>query len=145
MANLVLRHEAKLSKIRQMWHLQTVCSKFAIEVNLFFRPVLFENEQTSIRQLLRLRIFWLCLVRYFPFNKHWSIGKRIRVWPRRGGMGATGGFRVDWCIKRGIWITMYLKTMDSGIWKKFCLHKLFNNIIPWARVGYEVVNSQRGA
>ena len=32
-------HEAKLSKIRQMWHLQMVCSKFAIEVNPFFRPV----------------------------------------------------------------------------------------------------------
>ena len=39
MANLVLRHEAKLSKIKQMWHLQMVCSKFAIEVNPFFRPV----------------------------------------------------------------------------------------------------------
>ena len=34
-----LRHEAKLSKIKQMWHLQMVCSKFAIEVNPFFRPV----------------------------------------------------------------------------------------------------------
>ena len=39
MANLVLRHEAKLSKIKQMWNLQMVCSKFAMEVNLFFRPV----------------------------------------------------------------------------------------------------------
>ena len=39
MAKLVLRHEAKLSKIKQMWHLQMVCSKFAIEVNPFFRPV----------------------------------------------------------------------------------------------------------
>ena len=39
MPNLVLRHEAKLSKIKQMWHLQMVCSKFAIEVNPFFRPV----------------------------------------------------------------------------------------------------------
>ena len=26
-------------KIKQMWHLQMVCSKFAIEVNPFFRPV----------------------------------------------------------------------------------------------------------
>ena len=34
-----LRHEAKLSKIKQMWHLQMVCSKFAIEVNPFSRPV----------------------------------------------------------------------------------------------------------
>ena len=33
MANLVLRDEAKFSKIEQMWHLQMVCSKFAIEVN----------------------------------------------------------------------------------------------------------------
>ena len=39
MASLVLRHEAKLSKIKLMWHLQMVCSKFAIEVNPFFRPV----------------------------------------------------------------------------------------------------------
>ena len=30
---------AKLSKIKQMWHLQMICSKFAIEVNPFFRPV----------------------------------------------------------------------------------------------------------
>ena len=40
MANLVVRHEAKLSKIKQMWHLQMVCSKFAIGVNPFLRPVL---------------------------------------------------------------------------------------------------------
>ena len=38
MANLVLRHGVKLSKIKKMWHLQMVCSKFAIEVNPFFRP-----------------------------------------------------------------------------------------------------------
>ena len=40
MAKLVLCHVAKLSKIKQMWHLQMICSKFAIEVNAFFRPVL---------------------------------------------------------------------------------------------------------
>ena len=39
MAKLVLSHVAKLSKIKQMWHLQMICSKFAIEVNPFFRPV----------------------------------------------------------------------------------------------------------
>ena len=39
MANLVLRHAAKLSQIKQMWHLQMVCCKFAVEVNPFFRPV----------------------------------------------------------------------------------------------------------
>ena len=39
MAKLVLCHVAKLSKIKQMWHLQMICSKFAIEVNPFFRPV----------------------------------------------------------------------------------------------------------
>ena len=33
---LVFTHGANL---RQMWHLQMVCSKFAIEVNPFFRPV----------------------------------------------------------------------------------------------------------
>ena len=38
MANLVLRHEANLSKIKQMWHLRMVCSKFAIEVNPLFSP-----------------------------------------------------------------------------------------------------------
>ena len=47
MANLVLRHEAKLSKIKQMWHLQMVCSKFAIEVNPFFRPVTLEMHYPS--------------------------------------------------------------------------------------------------
>ena len=36
MANLILRYQAKLSKNKQMWHLQVACSKFAIEVNLFF-------------------------------------------------------------------------------------------------------------
>ena len=41
MAKLVLCHVAKLSKIKQMWHLQMICSKFAIEVNPFFRPVLY--------------------------------------------------------------------------------------------------------
>ena len=46
MAKLVLRHEAKLSKIKQMWHLQMVCSKFAIEVNPFFRPVLYHGRST---------------------------------------------------------------------------------------------------
>ena len=46
MANLVLRHGVKLSKIEKMWHLQMVCSKFAIEVNPFFRPVSHvENRQ----------------------------------------------------------------------------------------------------
>ena len=39
MANLMLRHLAKLSKIEQMWHLPMVCSKFSIRVNPFFRPV----------------------------------------------------------------------------------------------------------
>ena len=39
MAKFVLCHVAKLSKIKQMWHLQMICSKFAIEVNPFFRPV----------------------------------------------------------------------------------------------------------
>ena len=39
MAKLVLCHVAKLSKIKQMWHLQMICPKFAIEVNPFFRPV----------------------------------------------------------------------------------------------------------
>ena len=36
----LLRHSAKLSKVKQMWHLQMVCSKFATEVNPFFRAVL---------------------------------------------------------------------------------------------------------
>ena len=45
MANLVLRHEANLSKIKQMWHLRMVCSKFAIEVNPFFRPVADASEK----------------------------------------------------------------------------------------------------
>ena len=39
MAKFVLCHVAKLSKIKQMWHLQMICSKFTIEVNPFFRPV----------------------------------------------------------------------------------------------------------
>ena len=39
MAKLVLCHVAKLSKIKQMWHLQMICSKFAVEVNPLFRPV----------------------------------------------------------------------------------------------------------
>ena len=45
MAKLVLCHVAKLSKIKQMWHLKMICSKFAIEVNPFFRPVfVIEND-----------------------------------------------------------------------------------------------------
>ena len=40
-------HEAKLSKIKQMWHLQMVCSKFAIGVNPVFRPVLQAFARTS--------------------------------------------------------------------------------------------------
>ena len=43
-----LRHEAKLSKIKQMWHLQMVCSKFAIEVNPFFRPVFAGTSQRTV-------------------------------------------------------------------------------------------------
>ena len=50
MANLVVRHEAKLRKIKKMRHLQMVCSKFAIEVNLFFRPVLGLGEKTKNRK-----------------------------------------------------------------------------------------------
>ena len=49
MANLVLRHEANLSKIKQMCHLQMVCSKFAIEVNPFFRPVLGKLSPPLVR------------------------------------------------------------------------------------------------
>ena len=45
MAKLVLCHVAKLSKIKQMWHLQMICSKFAIEVNPFFRPVLLTSNK----------------------------------------------------------------------------------------------------
>ena len=51
MAKLVLCHVAKLSKIKQMWHLQMICSKFAIEVNLFFRPVylaLFNENEADV-------------------------------------------------------------------------------------------------
>ena len=57
MANLVLRHEAKLSKIKQMWHLQMVCSKSAIEVNLFFRPVL----NFTCKNLVSFFLFFLFL------------------------------------------------------------------------------------
>ena len=46
MAKLVLCRVAKLSKIKQMWHLQMICSKFAIEVNPFFRPVLLALNET---------------------------------------------------------------------------------------------------
>ena len=46
MANLMLRHLTKLSKIEQMWHLPMVCSKFSIRVNPFFRPVQ-GQERTS--------------------------------------------------------------------------------------------------
>ena len=48
MAKLVLCHVAKLSKIKQMWHLQMICSKFAIEVNPFFRPVYSTFDSHSI-------------------------------------------------------------------------------------------------
>ena len=44
MAKLLLGHVAKLSKIKQMWHLQMICSKFAIEVNPFFRPVILTDK-----------------------------------------------------------------------------------------------------
>ena len=44
MAKVVLCNVAKLSKIKQMWHLQMICSKFAIEVNPFFRPVLRQDK-----------------------------------------------------------------------------------------------------
>ena len=47
MAKLVLCHVAKLSKIKQIWHLQMICSKFAIEVNPFFRPVFQKEEIVS--------------------------------------------------------------------------------------------------
>ena len=51
MAKLVLCHVAKLSKIKEMWHLQMICSKFAIEVNPFFRPVLiFEKRRRRQQQ-----------------------------------------------------------------------------------------------
>ena len=53
MANLVLRHKAKLSKIKQMWHLHMVCSKFAIEVNPFFRPVAFPGSSLTRNVLLQ--------------------------------------------------------------------------------------------
>ena len=52
MANLMLRHLAKLSKIEQMWHLPMVCSKFSIRVNPFFRPVLekqVQNEEDTLQ------------------------------------------------------------------------------------------------
>ena len=48
MAKLVLCHVAKLSKIKQMWHLQMICSKFAIEVNPFFRPVLLSKGKEDV-------------------------------------------------------------------------------------------------
>ena len=47
MAKLVLCHVAKLSKIKQMWHLQMICSKFAIGLNPFFRPVYRELQDIS--------------------------------------------------------------------------------------------------
>ena len=47
MAKLVLCHVAKLSKIKKMWHLQMICSKFVIEVNPFFRPV-FQSHKCFI-------------------------------------------------------------------------------------------------
>ena len=51
MANLILRHLAKLSKIQQMWHLPIVCSKFAIEVNPFFRPVRYLRIYISLLEI----------------------------------------------------------------------------------------------
>ena len=38
-------------KIEQMWHLQMICSKFAIEVNPFFRPV---RQPSKIENFNRL-------------------------------------------------------------------------------------------
>ena len=62
MAKLVLCHVAKLSKIKQMWHLQMICSKFAIEVNPFFRPVLPRAKILLVSLIFFSRgyiIFWV--------------------------------------------------------------------------------------
>ena len=47
----------KIEQIKQMWHLQMICSKFAIEVNPFFRPViiLWNNKNITIAEK---SIYW---------------------------------------------------------------------------------------
>ena len=70
MAKLVLCHVAKLSKIKQMWHLQMICFKFAIEVNPFFRPVIVisgererntkDEKQEKWRSSRKDRILFIC-------------------------------------------------------------------------------------
>ena len=47
-------HVAKLSKIKHMWHLQMICSKFAIEVNPFFRPVSSVARVSSVVRVARV-------------------------------------------------------------------------------------------
>ena len=79
MAKLVLCHVAKLSKIKQMWHLQMICSNFAIEVNPFFRPVKTKQlraRTVSVRVTCTLAIatgvFIVCWV---PISTLLSVGK----------------------------------------------------------------------
>ena len=55
MANLVLRHEANLSKIKQMWHLRMVCSKFAIEVDPFFSSSVIFGILRYLKALYEIR------------------------------------------------------------------------------------------
>ena len=69
MAKLVLCHVAKLSKIKQMWHLQMICSKFAIEVNPFFRPVLKPLDQTLDQKLVKETCpFQVIMISTFAFH-----------------------------------------------------------------------------
>ena len=55
MANLVLRHDANLSKIKQMWHLRMVCSKFAIEVDPFFSSSVIFGILRYLKALYEIR------------------------------------------------------------------------------------------
>ena len=61
-----MSYVAKLSKIKQMWHLQMICSKFAIEVNPFFRPVSCTgaNQEWSLAGTLTAGCF-----RRLPFHE----------------------------------------------------------------------------
>ena len=142
-----------------MWHLQMICSKFAIEVNPFFRPVIlaghkialfyrvqrtFEDPRRSMKSKnMLLKHFWEI---FETFEVEWKETERDDHWMRCQVIALIGRF---YHIFQGYWnqsLPFHVSTLSKTIWnkapakKRWCLSKM-SFVRKWVSNYWQVIHA----